>query len=376
MKNQFILILAVTAFALLSCQNEKLEVRTESPANEISLKSATISSKSAINGTTFPAGYGMLVSAYRNKETGGATNAHDDVSGSYFEGITFRKGTTSTWVAETPKYWPLNGTLDFLCLASAGINKDSLGVKPTTCTWGKDNVVARKVEAIIPANTSKFDDILYGSALKQTYQQTGTPVKFNHAGSVVAFLAKSTVPYDKDKNLGITITEIFIDSLKANGKLTVTEARAGKETPAAGDTLTAAWDFTGVDDSLKVKARVWNSTNDGIKIDEPALDSLSLAATYSDSLVNSTKYFGDAYVILPPQPARSFTIKYTIHNGFKDDGITKVDNPGLLYRYYPAGQTWEMGKKTVYKINITLHQIEIKPEVFDWTADFKEVNIE
>ena len=376
MKHCSFLILTVVGLALVSCQKEKCMDNAETVASEIELKSATNSSKSSIDGTAFPDGYGMLVSAYRNKETG-ASAAADDASADYFEDITFTKGTTSTWVAKTPKYWPFNGTLDFLCIASAGIADAANGVVPT-CVWGDSDNVAKKVVATVPDNSAKFDDVLYGSVNAQTYMQNGNPITFNHAGCAVVFFAKSTVAYDADKNSGITVTGITVSNPKTSGVLTVTNPAAG----ASSGTMGAFWDLSSAAVTTALKARVWDANGNGIRTDEPALTRLDLLTAYSDEGANAasptalnTKKFGDAYVILPPQDAVSFTINYTLHNGFKADGTTKLDTP-LTYTYTPSNsEKWGMGKKVIYLINFNLHKIEIAPTITPWVNEFWTVEI-
>lgn len=377
MKKCIILTLAIAGLALVSCQKEKFIENSEAPANEITLKAATVSTRSAIDGDAFPDGYGMLVSAYRNKQVGDTEGA-GDASADYFEGITFTKGT-SIWEPSTPKYWPLNGNLDFLCIASAGIAKASNGVAPNPCTWGEGSNVAKKVVATFGTNSEKFDDILYGSANAQTFQDAnGTPISFHHAECAVVFLAKSNVAYNSTNNVGITITDITVNGPKTSGVLTVSNPKAGGNSSAAE--ISASWDFTGVTPTPALKARVWDANGNGVKTDEPALTELNLQTTYSDSGATaatptlSTKPFGDAYVILPPQDAVSFTISYTLHNGKEADGNTNL-NRNYTYKYTPTSEVWGIGKKVVYRINITLNEIKIAPTIIDWDEEFKTVNI-
>lgn len=382
---KYLTIALAAGLALVSCQKEVLVENSEAPANEITLKAATVSTKSAIDGSTFPDGYGMLVSAYRNKQVGDTEGA-GDASADYFEGIKFVKtgsGSTVWGGATSPKYWPLNGTLDFLCIASAGINADDTGIYPT-CTWGEGSGtaanVAKKVVATVPDNSGKFDDILYGSANGKSYSAGGTGIEFKHAGCAVVFLARSNVAYDATKNVGITITDITVNDPYTSGTLTVSNPAAGNGT----GTLSATWATTGTVATLP--ARVWDAGNTGVKTDEPTLDEtahrLDLKAVYSDPGAESSTLpsltsnkFGDAYVIVPAQDAKAFTISYTLHNGKKADGTTNLDLK-YTYKYTPAStEKWEVGKKVIYLIDITQYMIEIKPRVTDWEPQFKNVEI-
>lgn len=349
-----LLIVAAAVFVFASCLKETTVNNGIDHMNEIALRSVTSLTKSAIDSTTFPAGYDMLVSAYRNLAP---SISGDDVAGDYFEGIHFTK-VTDKKVWKEGKYWPPTGTLDFLCIASAGLNSENNGISPV-CTWGADNNVARKLSAVVPDNSSRFDDLLFGAANAQSFVSEGNAVAFRHAMTAVVFTAKSNLAYDKDRNVGITIDSISVNGAKYSGKLTVLNPAAGG---ASGD-LSASWSDLG-DAKAYVYARVWDSTGAGIKADEPVLTGFNLSAS---STQLSSCPFGDGYVILPEQAAVPFSVTYTIHNGFKSDGKTKLDNR-LRYKYTPASAKWEMGKKYVYDINISLNEITVAPSVVNWSG--------
>lgn len=356
MKN-FIFAAAVAVVALASCQKETTVRNELSPMNEIALRSVNGTVKSAINGTTFPAGYDILVSAYRNLDS--AVKGNDN-PGNFFEAIHFSKGASDAiWHSSTPKYWPLTGNLDLLCIASSGIKSAANGIVPT-CTWGESGNVAKKAVVSVPDNSIMFDDLLFGAANAQTYVSTGTAVAFNHAETAVVFTAKSNVKYNESSNVGITIDSISINGAKYSGTLTVSNPAAGSSTGS----ISAAWSDLGTEKPY-VKARVWNIANLGNDVSEPALTGLHLADTSANL---SYHPFGEAYVILPEQDAVPFTVTYTIHNGFKADGNTKLDNQ-LQYKYTPAaGTKWAQGKKNVYDLNISLNEITIAPTVVDWSV--------
>lgn len=352
--------MAAAVLTLASCQKNLHTVQAPDAQfqHEIALKSATGLTKSASNGTSFPVGYDMLVSAYRNVD---ASVAGEDVAANYFKGIHFAKVAEKT-VWKEGKYWPLSGNLDFLCIASAGLNTAGNGIVPT-CAWDSDNV-ASEVVVTVPDNSVKFDDLLYGAANAQTYVAAGNPVVFKHAMAAVVFTAKSNVAYDNTKNTGITIDKITIDNAKYGGTLTVTNGGAA----AGSGNLTAAWSALGSQKD-HIQARVWNTANLGTNSSESALSALNLTAT---SATLAAKPFGEAYVILPAQPAAKFTVTYTIHNG-KDASGSALNNQ-MQYQYTPAAGNWDMAKKYVYDINITLNEITIAPSVTNW-VDQGAVNV-
>lgn len=312
----------------------------------ISLRAfSSVPTRSAVSGTSFPEGYDMLVSAYRTPDS---EHKGGDVASNYFEGVHFTKDASGgTW--KECKYWPLTGTLDFLCVASAGLGSATNGIVPAA-TWGDaDGNASGKVVLTVPDNSEKFDDLLYGALNGQSYVATGNPVIFNHANSAVAFTAKTNVTYDATKNTGITIDSISVDGAKYSGTLTIENK----------DTLTAVWSGWGTEKD-HVFARVWSSEGKGIKADEPRLTGLNVTSTAS------TAAFGDGYVILPAQEAaRKITVHYTIHNGKDSDGAS-LDNH-LQYQHSCA-ETWAAGKKYIYAIAFSLNEITIAPTVTDWAA--------
>lgn len=350
------LFFAAAAAALLaSCEKQDgKSTNEEYVPYEIGVKAVSGPTKSAINGTTFPVAYDMLVAAWRNIDD---DVAGDDEASNYFENIHFSAPAGSAvWKGMSPKYWPLTGTLDLLCIASSGLNTQAAGVVPS-CTWGP-TCVAQKVIVAVPDNSAKFDDILFGAANAQTYVATGNAISFKHAETAVVFTAKSNVAYDAVKNLGVTIDGITVNDAYCSGTLTV-------ENPAAAGgtgTLAASWSNLASQKSY-LNARVWDSATNGTSATENVLTGLNLATT-SASL--TAKPFGEAYVILPEQPACAFTVTYTIHNGFKGDGATALNNQ-LQYKYVPASGTWEQGKKYVYDIKFNLNEITIAPSVVGWT---------
>lgn len=352
MNRLIIATLTATALLALSACNKESD-KGLSSETEIGLRAMSSATKSAINGTAFPDGYDMLVSAYFN--TGAF--AGGDTPKNYFEGIHFAKNGTAWKSTTEPKYYPIDGTLDFLAIASAGLKDDEKGIVPTAA-WGASSNVAKQVVVTVPDNSAKFDDLLYGAANAQGISTSGTGIAFQHAMTSVVFVAKCNVAYDATTNVGITLTRITIDGANYSGTLTVSNPAAGG---GSGD-LTAAWSSLGsqVD---HVAARVWDSGNTGIKTDESAFSSLDL--TNTATAIDASHPFGDAYVLLPAQAAVPFTLHYTQHNGFQADGTTPL-NADHQYQVTPSGN-WAMGKKNIYSLNFTLTEIQVTPEVMAWS---------
>ena len=327
---------------------------TENTINtEISIRTDKAMTRSAINGTAFPQGYDIMVSAFRNL----GNNPGEDSAQDYFEGIRFGYDSgTGSWKSEMgAKYYPLDGTLDFLALAGAGFNNGSTGIVPTL-VWGTSGNVAKRVVATVPDNSAKFDDLMYGASNGCGLSVSGSGITFKHAMTSVVFLAKCNMAYNAVTNVGITIDGITVDGAKHSGTLTVNNPSAG----GGSGELNASWSSLGTT-VANAAARVWNAANLGTNTSEPALSSLNLG-TASKSLASYP--FGEGYVILPPQDAVPFTVQYTIHNGMAADGTTPL-NRQVQTIITPEG-SWAMGKKNVYEIEFNLNEIKINPSVVDW----------
>ena len=368
MKKKIFIIAAFVGLVLTSCNvNSIAELDEKIQPDEIGIRSLSAQTKSAIDGTAFPLGYDMLISAYRNL----GSYAGGDAAANYFEGIHFAYNAGASDLSSNPpvykwkstqgaKYWPLDGTLDFLCVASAGYNTAANGIAPS-CVWGDaSGNVAKKVVLTVPDNSNKFDDLLFGAANGEAPTVAGSGVQFKHAMTSVVFTAHCNVAYSATDNAGITIDGITIDGAKYSGTLTIVNPEAAGSTTEAS--LAATWSDLG-SAVAHLPARVWNAANLGTNASETALSGLNLTAT---SKAIGSYPFGEAYVIMPEQATVPFTITYTIHNGF-DGSYSAADyaaaveagtgadylaahaqNNQVQYQYTPVAGTWLQGNKYIY----------------------------
>ena len=344
MKKHILMGLAIALATLPACHPLEQE-----PLQDIRFLTAQHAiTKSPIDGTTFPDDYNMIVSAYRNL---GSHAGASDAAGNYFTSVTFTK-QSSHW-AES-RYWPLDGSLDFLAYATTGLKDPNIGVVPTAVWGDAGGNVAKKVVLSVPDNSAVFDDILYGAVNNQFHVSGGTPMTLSHAETVVCFAAKANVAYDATNNKGVTINSITLDGAYYGGTLTVENPGAG----GGSGSLSAGWSSLGSQKD-HIAARVYGGA--ACTANDPALTDLHLGTT---ATTLSQKHFGEAYVILPPQNAQSFTINYTVHNG--KAGGTAV-NDTMQYTYTCSG-SWEAGTKNLYTIEITLNEVVITPTVTDWVA--------
>ena len=347
MKKQILMTAIAGLACLAACTQLEREAENDAQMREIRfLALQRVNTTSPVDGTVFPDGYYLKVSAFRNL---GAHAGDADQAATYFTAVTFKKNET-LW--KEAKYWPLDGTLDFLAYGSAGLKDGSKGILPIA-NWGEGGNAAKKVVLTVPDNSGKFDDILYGASNDQTCIANGNPLVLNHAETVVCFSAKANVAYDASTNKGVTIESITIDDAYYGGKLTISNPAAG----GGSGTLTASWSELS-HQKTHVAARVYGDAPcESREAELSGLNLTTTAATFND------KHFGEAYVILPPQAATSFTITYTLHNGRDGDG-TPANNQ-MQYVYTCSG-SWEQATKNLYTIDITLNEITITPSVGDW----------
>ena len=299
----FISGLAVAVLASCS-KTETAEPQQKEIAFSVAADKAT---KAPLEGTTFADGQKIYVSAYNS------------VSGKYFEGVEFSKGT-DTWKAG--KYWPVNGVTSFLAYAATDA---------VTATWGDnyaDKVSFDLADGFFKADATAatpYTDLLYANGEQKAEKDYSTiPMTFKHAGAWVLF----NVKLNADLNgATVNLDKFQLANIFKGGKFTVDNTSY---------TLKADWDFTA-----------------GTAADYDV-------ESFTAKALSSTDYtFG---AIIPEQAQTSIKFQYTLSGQGFDDQTVPYEH--FLNRF----EKWEMGKKYVYNINISLNEIEIEPSVSNWDA--------
>lgn len=251
----------------------------------------------------------MKLSAYLYPQNG--------EQGNYFVGNTYSQGTDNVWHnfvkgTETPIYWPVGGTMDFLAYSVS--QEKNLDV-----VWDADNAASQVVLTVPAENTQ--NDILFASVSGEKSRLSATPVNmtFNHAQAWLEFQVKSTTP-------GIVkFDRIEIENIYNAGKLTIDNN---------GGNAKATWDFS-------AEARKTISVDDNYDVK-------------GEYLTNDVKFLD---MLLPNQDKNEFVIYYTLG----------TDTQELSYRFTTDNKTWLMGEKYVYQINITSTEVTVDPSVVNWT---------
>ena len=331
-----IFFLAVVATAMLAACN-KTEVVPTGDAQEISFVAVNkVATKAPVDGSTFLTGDNMDVVAFLAAGDGAT-------AGTYFKETLFTNVSgTTTWAGQ--RYWPLSdATINFLAVTNTGG-----GVASHVENTFDSTIPASKVESVLTKNNEPTQTDLMFAAGQGTHQQgaayTNVGMVFKHALSWINFKVRTGNGLT-NTDPKIAINSITLNNVPVNGTLTVTNANyatTGAECVTAN--LGATWSFTDTD---RANMKLIES---GIVTDETAND-LPLTNAYNE--------FGGNGVLVIPSDQTSFTINYTIT---QPDDISNTFN----YTYNLADNEWDMAKKYVYHITMTLTEILIEPSVASW----------
>ena len=352
--------LAVAAVALASCSNDQVvseNTTTNQPkeitffaVNQNTTRSAT--SHLAIDGTTFPTTLDMMVTAYDVTHT---RDFFDATNFTYRNNILNGNPTANYWGGETPVYWPLSAAnINFLAIANA--NDDNA----TNVTWGSTNK-ASDVTVVMADNyayNTKQHDFMFAAGYGNVTQSgnnlgfpTFVPMIFKHAQAYLTFRVKAA----NDASTAIKIKNIEIYGARFAGTAKITNTNYAS---ANSDATTLYWNPTTKTDSYK-----------SVLDNQPASGFADEASSYP--LTTSLVQKGQIMVVPNMTSADSYT----------NNGETKVKISYYLasklyeYEYNLNSPTFEAGKKYIYDITFTLHEILIEPSVTNWVDETNYIDI-
>lgn len=319
----------IATLGLSSCYKTETVV-TEQP-QEIGFKAISSNATKAdaqLDGTILNTTYSIYASATQKNPAGVIENAAFFVDQRFWtdnDPVTassqYRAWGTD---AAAPIYWPVGGvSIDFLAYAMPTKKHGTPAATYANATSDVASVVAFK-DWDTYANQV---DLLYAAnnAAKSSTSGAENYVKlsFKHAQALLVFQAKVNTAN------AVTINSITINGLKVKGTFTVDNSR---------NDLVASWsNLSAVENAETIAA----GAND-------AADNLGEAITATEyAQIGST-------LLIPEQPRLNFTINYTM------GGKT------MKYTYNEARGTWEMGKKYIYKLDMTLSEIILTEDVQDF----------
>ena len=288
---KFFFCAAAAIVALASCS--KTQVVYNDAPEEISFKAVTGAiTKDVQTANAFTQDMGVI--AYQSGKT--------DV---YFENAQFEEKTvdaTITWNGTTPKYWPIDSSLDFFVYSPY----QASGVNPTNTADSKT------LEVIVADNGTNQDDYLYSTAYITDKSKTSgnIPVDFDHA------LAYVTVNFSGED-------VITLSNAKLNGTY-----QSGTYTVTYENSASIAWTNQGASSDLTLTAG-------------------ALTTDYATSWLVVPEDNNDA--------------NNTITFDYKIDGMT--GNP--ISKSIPLSETWVAGTHYTYNVTIGANEIKLTVDSVD-----------
>ena len=283
--------------------------------DEITLAPATEpATRAAITGTDMPDGFHIWLSTYLSDETVAANNRN------YFTDVEYAKDG-SVWKSATPNYWPLQGTLDFLGIAT----DPALGI---TCTWDALRNASR-VDVDVPDTYASQTEVLYAASYPLGGVHASVPMTYYHSQALLSFKCRAST-----LNL-IKVTDITIHDVYTDGTLTV----------RTDGPLIAEWDFS-------------SSVSSDRAVLKPTVD--------YELEPGDTFYPFASELLLPEQLNKTFTVsfKQRANTGISWDSDLVVEQN---FTFDDVFRLWQMGKKYTYNIDFTLEGITVTPSIEDWT---------
>ena len=322
-----LILLGAAILALVSCaKTQVISTGSPSPIAFKAVVNNAVKADAQLEGTNLGDDYAMYVSAAQYKADGTIETP------AYFTDAEFLPATTpvapeTQYHANPQLYWPIgNAMMDFIAYA---LPQAKHGAPLATYPAATEPVASM----VTFANWNTYDnqvDLLYAvknSATTVTNAGAQTVnFSFKHAQALLVFQAQVNTA---DK---ITINSITIPELKVNGDFIIDNTK---------NNLNAHWE------NLAAVA-----TKDVVAPGaDPAADNLGEALTAAAyAQVGSS-------LLIPQQPRINFTINYTI-------GANTMEYTVNL----PRGN-WEMGKKYIYQLDITLNEIIATQVVEDYVAN-------
>lgn len=319
-----LIIVGIAALVLGACHKVDTVV-TETP-QEIGFKAISANATKAnaqLEGNLLTKDYSIYASATQKNAAGTIENPAFFVDQQFQTEATTVEATSQyrAWngTAAAPIYWPVGGaTVDFLAYALPTAKHGN-----PAATYANQTEDVASIVAFNDWNTYDNQvDLLYAVNNGATSSTSGAAdyvkLSFKHAQALLVFQAKVNIAD------AITINSITINGLKVKGTFTVDNSR---------NDLVASWSKLETVDAMNK-----------IAIDNPG------------EVLTSTKDFAQigSTLLVPQQPRLNFTVTYTM------GGKT------MNYTYNEARGTWEMGKKYIYKLDMTLSEIILTEEVADF----------
>ena len=291
------------------------------------------SSQGPISGTMFPDDRFLLISAYYTDPRGTYSQDFmtDAVFSKYGSPAVYQGGTSSS---PSPRYWPFEGTLDFIAITKENSVSGS-SLAGTVSHTGTN--VAASVTYAMPDNSTIQDDVMFAYAgSRDCSTHEAVPLVFRHSQTQVAVTMASDV---NSGNYGITVKRVTLRKARYSGTVTAT----------VSGTSSCTFSWSGVASGTQANVVLGSS---------------------SQRLTTSQASYGKSLLLPPQSPSGTATgidiyVEYTMHNGKKADGTT-ADDVDLTYNYTVPAVSWQAGMRYVYAFTFSLNEITCSMSVSDW----------
>ena len=294
------ILIVIAALAMVSCMKETIVTRDAITFAPVAEKST----KTIIDGTTYPDGKSFVVSAYHN----GTDTYFSDLEAAY----SITQDGTKLWETSTAEYWPLGGSLKFNAYSPASVSDitditiDSDGISVTDYT--------------IQTTDQMTTDLCYASATVPdcANHPESVPLVFSHALSQVVFRVKAAAYY--------TNTTISLTSLSLSGICSV------------GDFSSGSWSNWETPYTYTLSSATTPLTYDG----EHEPETIVICS----------------YLFVPQEiPAdANINVGYSITQTISGDDYS-LANPPVSIALRNTVTEWQPGKKYVYTLNIGLNNL-------------------
>lgn len=333
MKRLFIFAAAATV-ALASCTKTHV-VYNEAP-QEIGFK--------AVSGVMTKLDVPAVHQSIAGHENMGVIAYLSNTNTQYFANTPFSYDSEAGyWTAgNDPKYWPVDGSLDFTVYAP--YDESNASYSQTT-----SESVTTKTLTITADNSTTGTDWLYG-----TDQPASS--KIDNAINVTLAHALSYVDINvTGSNATLKKIELLSTVQKGTGLITY-----------SASPITVVW-TPATENSLSESLELYLAEDDANTND---ITESEVGVTLSQNAINAH------HLVIPTQLLSNEAIKLTYRlTGSTTDltyTTTKADNNASPAVQNALGTTWAHGKKYIYNISITPKEIKFNPEVTEWDVDFDD----
>lgn len=257
--------------------------------------------------------------------------ANKTLGDEYFANVQFENDEDeNVWVGNPTQYWPLQGTLDFAYYSPFVENSNIT----RNYTYSVDPLALTDNDMVITYDDVKGKDVLFGK-------------------EVLANQSKPATDQAIDINLEHAVAQIIITA-KANEADLIELNKVVLTNVITSGTLTVEYTTTVTNNMYSVSTAKW--TDKGSQANYEFTDTGYLAT-------DAEEYGSPIYIVPSDKNASdveqtSLIVHYTI--GSDQDGTKKTGTATI-----ELGESWEMGKKYTYALDISVYEIKLNPTVED-----------